>query len=84
MPVQRAGGQQLLLLPLSNDSAIFHHNDVVRAGHRAQPVGNDDQRLTLRQTGDGLLDDRFILRVDAGGSFIENDDGRILQHGAGN
>ena len=46
-------------------------------------MGNDDQGLALRQTGDGLLDDRFILRVDACGSLVENDDGRILQHGAG-
>lgn len=84
MPVQRAGGQQFLLLSLSNESAIFHHNDVVCAGHRTQPVGNDDQRLALCQPGDSLLNDRFILRVDAGSGFVENDDGCILQHGAGN
>ena len=47
-------------------------------------MGNDDQRLALRQPGDSLLNDRLILRVDAGGGLVENDDGCILQHGAGN
>ena len=84
MPVQRAGGQQLLLLPMGGNPATFHHNNVVRAGHRAQPVGNDDQRLALRQPGDSLLNDRLILRVDAGGGLVENDDRGILQHGEGN
>lgn len=35
--------------------------------------------LAARQLGDGLLDEVLVLRVDARGGLVENDDGRVLR-----
>ena len=45
--------------------------------------GDHDHRLALHQFRHGALDDGLVLGVDVGGGLIEDDDGRVLQHGAG-
>ena len=46
-------------------------------------MGDGDDRLAARQHGDGLLDEVLVLRVDARGGLVENDDGRVFENGAG-
>lgn len=59
--------------------AVLQHNDVVRAHNGLKPVGNDDDRLFRYQSGDRLLDQYLILRVEGCGCLVQQDDGRILQ-----
>ena len=47
-------------------------------------MGNDQQRLALYKLGKGCLNDRLVLGVGIGGRFVQNHDGCVLQHGAGN
>ena len=52
-------------------------------GDGGEPVGDDDDRFVRHQPGHGLLDDRFVFRVDVGGGLIQNDNGGVLQYGPG-
>ena len=66
------------------DAPVVHHEYLVGVLDGRQTVGNGDDGLAARQLGDRLLDKVLILRVDAGGRLVEDDDGRVLQNGAGN
>ena len=58
--------------------------DLIGIGDGRQPVGDDQQRLAPHQPCQCRLDDRLILRVGVRCRLIQNDDGRVLQHGTGN
>mgnify|MGYP000687891786 CR=1 FL=1 len=65
------------------DTAILHHQDLIRVLDGSQPVGDGEDRLPLGQGGQGLLDQVLVLRVHAGGGLVQDDDGRVLQNGPG-
>ena len=65
------------------DTAILHDKDLVGLFDRDQTVGDRDDRLSLGQLGDRLLDQVLVLRIDAGGGLVQNDDGGVFQNGAG-
>ena len=46
-------------------------------------VGDDDERFSRHKPADGRLYGRLVLGIGEGGRFVENDDGRILQHRPG-
>ena len=48
--------------------AIFQHHDVVRPGHGAHPVGDDQHRLAGQQAGEGSLHLGLVLHIQAGGA----------------
>ena len=56
---------------------------MVGSCHGAHPVGNDQHRLALKQTGEGGLDGAFVLHVQAGGGLIQQHHRRVLQQGPG-
>ena len=68
--------------PLS-DTAVLHHQDLIRVLDGSQPVGDGEDGFPLCQSGQSLLDQVFILRVYAGGRFIKDDDRGVLQNGPG-
>ena len=47
-------------------------------------MGDGDGRAALCQSSHGFLDLLFRLYVYRGGSFVENEDARVVQNGAGN
>lgn len=51
--------------------------------HGFKPMGDHDDRFVVRQLGNGFQQLLFALGVNIRRRLIENDDGRILQHGAG-
>ena len=59
--------------------AIFQHHDVVRPGHGAHPVGDDQHRLACQQAGERPLHLGLVLYIQAGGGLVQQDDGGILQ-----
>ena len=65
------------------DPAVCHDEDLVGVLDGREAVGDGDDRLAARQLGDGLLDEVLVLRVDARGGLVENDDGRVFENGAG-
>ena len=65
------------------DAAVLHHEDLVGVLNGGQPVGDGDDGLAPGQLGNGLLDEVLVLRVNAGGCLVQNDDGRVFQDGPG-
>ena len=52
--------------------------------HSRQTMRDDEHGLILHQVVDSLLHDLFRFVVKGRGGFVENDDGGVLQEGAGN
>ena len=68
--------------PLDDPTAVQHQN-LVRAAHGFQPVGDHQDRLVACQGFDGPLQAVLVLGVDVCGRLVEKDDGRVLEHRAG-
>ena len=76
--------QQLCGRTLLGYCTILEHHDLVRAGDSAHPVGDNEDGLVLNKSGKCLLNGCFVLHVQTGSGFIQQNDRRILQEGAGN
>ena len=64
---------QFLVRAAFGDAAVIHHKNLVGVPDGGQAVGNGDDRLAVGQLGDRLLDEMLVLRVDAGGGLVQND-----------
>ena len=60
-------------------AAAIQYPDLVAAGYRAELVGNNEDSLVLNEPPDGLLNLRFILRINAGRALIQQNDRGIFQ-----
>src|SRR5450759_3886007 len=65
-----------------NLHAFQHHNQVGIADGR-KAVGNDNGGAPHHQALQGLLDEQFSLRIHRGGGLVQDQDGGVLEHGAG-
>ena len=63
--------------------AVSEYDDLIRPGHRAHTVGNDQHRLILNQPGKRRLDQCLVLHIKACRRFIKQDNRRVLQERAG-
>ena len=59
------------------DPAAVEHHDLIRMLDRGQAMGDDEQRSTYGQRGQGVLDESFGLRVREGRRLIEHQDRSI-------
>jgi hypothetical protein len=50
---------------------------------RAEAMGDDETGAAGHQRSEGLLDEPLVFRVELAGGFVENQDVRIGEHGAG-
>ncbi len=46
-------------------------------------MGDDDAGASLHEFGEGLLDGLLAFGVEGGGGFVENENGRVFEYGAG-
>ena len=65
------------------DLPAGEHDDLLCAANGGEAVGDDDNGFVLHQRVDGLLHGDFAFGVERGGGFIQDDDGRVFQQGAG-
>ena len=65
------------------DAAVFEHDGAGGAANGGEPVRDDDDGATLHEVAERDLDERFALGVESGGGFVEDEDGGVLQDGAG-
>ena len=77
-------GDQLLMSALLHDTAMVDHENLIGVTHRFQPVRDHDDRLIARQRLDRPLQPVFVFRIDVRRRFVQDDNGRVFQHGAGN
>ena len=66
-----------------DDAAAIEDADFVGLRHRRQPMGDDDRRAALAQGAQSLLDRLLGLRIERRGCFVEQNDRRVLEEGAG-
>jgi len=64
-------------------AAVVEEEDPVGVFDGGQPMGDHNDRPVLHQFFDGVLDQFFRGGVQGTGGFVQNEDGRILQEGAG-
>src|ERR1700733_8017147 len=75
--------QELDMPAALDDPAAIDDADFVGLGHRRQPVGYDDRGAALAERAQRLLDRLLGLRIERRGRFVEQDDRRVLEEGAG-
>ena len=66
-----------------DEPALVHHRHPVGPGRGRQPVGDDDDRPSLHEGGDGPLDLHLGAGVQVGGGLVEDEDGGVGQRGPG-
>ena len=59
------------------DLTLVHDNDLIAILDGGQAVSHDDGGTALHQLVQRILDQRFGLCVDVGGSFVQNQHGRL-------
>lgn len=73
-------GDKLAVLALLDNAAVVEHEDLIRVVDGFQPVRDHNDGLVARQGFDGLLKPVFVFGVNIRGGFVQNDDGRVLEH----
>ncbi len=66
------------------DPALVEHQQPVQRTHRRKPVRDDQRSAADHQPLHGLLDQHFALAVETRCRFVQDQDGRIREEGAGN
>src|SRR3546814_7262042 len=81
--VVAAARQQLGVAALLDDAPVVHHVDDVGRDHGGEAVGDDEGGAPADQLSQRLLNMALRLAVEGGGRLVEQQDGGVLQHGAG-
>ena len=66
-------------MPRSTTRPVIDDEDLVRAPHGAQAVGDDDGGPSLERVVERPLDRSLALAVEVGGRLVEHDDSRPLE-----
>lgn len=66
-----------------DEASVLHHMNGAGVADGGETVGDDDGGATLHEMIEGLLDLRFGLAVECGGGLVEQEDGGVLEEGAG-
>ena len=76
--VQAAFLQKLPVFSPLLDSSLLQHQDLVRIRNGLQAVGDNNNRLFRRQSGERPLDQHLVSWVEGGRSLVKEDNGRVL------
>ena len=77
--VVSAEGKELLVGTLLDDTPTIDDADHVGVDDRGEAVGDDDGRTARHEVIQGVLHETFTLRVQGGGSFVEDEYRRVLE-----
>ena len=81
--IKRRRSLELLIGPDGLDSTAIHQDDSVGDLDRCQTVRNQESGARSGKFLDRLANQHFILDIDGAGCLVEDQDGRVAQHGAG-
>src|SRR5262249_37073476 len=76
--------EQFFVLALLHNLTAFNYYNSVHLHNSREAVGNNNGSFVLHKIFQGILNVSFGLRIQAGSSFVEYEDWRVLEHGAGN
>ena len=68
---------------LLDDSSVLHHQDPVGGQNGGEAVGDDQRGAALHQPVERLLHQDFIFSVERRSGFVQQQDRRVLENGAG-
>ena len=68
---------------LFDDATSIEDDDVVGFEDGVETMRDGDDGTTLHESARGFFEQGFGFRVEAGGRFVEDEDGRVLEEGAG-
>src|SRR5439155_11565979 len=66
------------------DFSVFQDENLVCAANGGETVRDDESSSAKHQVGERLLHEHLGLRIQFGGGFVQNENGRILQNRARN
>ena len=75
--------QQFPVGSLFHNVSLIHHHDAIRLFDGTEPVLYDKTGPALHHFGERLLNPDLRTGIDAAGSLIQNEHGRIAQHHPG-
>ena len=78
-----AEAHQLEVRSRFSDAAILQHYNSVGVNDRGQPVRDNERGATFHQVVQSFLDEGFRFGIERRGGFVEDQDGWVLQNGAG-
>ena len=71
------------MISVFDDTTVLHDIDFIGVPDGGKPVRDHERGTALHQAGKRVLYEPLALGVKRGGSLVEDQDGRILEHGAG-
>ena len=81
--VKAAGGQKLSVGARLGYKTVPDDQDAIGVLDRGETVRDDEAGAPLHKLVEGVLNQLFGAAVHVGGSFVQNEDGGVRQHGAG-
>ena len=67
---------------LFDDAAFVKDNDLVRLEDGVEAMGDGDGGAALHQFASGFFEQGFGFGIEAGGGFVEDEDGGVFEEGA--
>src|SRR5262249_36237436 len=83
LEVAALAGEELLVRADLDDLAAFEDDDAAGVPDGAQAVGDDEAGAALHEFEERALDERFALGIEVAGGFVEDQDARVGEDGAG-
>ena len=75
--------QQIFMIALFNDPAIFHDQNNIRILNGGKPVRHNETGPSLHQLGKSILDLLLRSRIDRRGRLVQNQHSRYVEHDPG-
>lgn len=76
-------GDELIMGPSLNDLASLDHGNDIGVADGGEPVGHYDCGASDHDSVEGLLHAVLRLGVQGAGGLVQEEDGRVLEHGSG-
>ena len=83
LAVAAVQGKQRVVRAALHDLAVLEDENLLGASDRGETVGDDEGGPAAAQGFQPVLDECFTFAVQAGRRFVENEDGRVGENGAG-
>ena len=82
--VKAALSQQLVVIALLHDVAVFHHKDDIGLADGGEAVGHDEAGAAPHHPGKGGLDAHLGTGINGAGGLVQDQDGRVCNGCTGN
>ena len=76
-------GHELVVGTAFGDDAVVDDDDLVGVADGAEAMSDGDDGLALHEPFEGVDDEFFGLAVEGGGGLVEQEDGAVADHDAG-